>query len=347
MDRQFKKALVIGKFQPLHKGHMALIDFAKQNALTVDMLVTAHDQEEIPFPQRLQWAEETYANDPQVNVFGYLYDPNALNPSSESNLDSSKSWADYLMEVHAGMTEVDVIIGSERYVQFMADYLGISYLIYDEKRENLTVSATLVKTDLVRHWDYLSPAVKRSYVRHICICGSESTGKSTTCKRIEENHEFVTMIPEIGRCLVGKSELCTMAALQNIYSIHHQLLSAVIFDPPTPVIVWDTDSITTISYFNYLYPGTPLTTLKEKCDGSGKDMIHKADKYYFFASNIAFKDDGTRFSEEEARQLSDSHLQTYLDYGINPEIVSAPDRYEIVEADILSFIDGVRKVFSR
>ena len=346
MDKKFKKALVIGKFQPLHKGHLALIDYAKDNAEQVDMLVTANENEEIPLAQRFDWAQETFSEDSCVNVYGYLYDPKMLTASSESDLQSSKDWADYLMKVHVGMHEVDVIIGSERYVQYMADYLGISYMIYDEKRDNLKISATLLKSDIIRYWDYLAPAVKRTYVRHICICGSESTGKSTTCKRLEENHDFVTMIPEIGRCLVGKSELCSLLALQNIYAIHHQLLSAVTFDPPTPVIIWDTDSITTISYFKYLYPDLTLNVLKDKCVSSSKSEVNKADKYYFFVSNIEFKDDGTRFSEDEAKILAGSHLQTYLDYGISPEIITASDRYNIVESAILAFIDELKNTFA-
>lgn len=346
MDTKYKKALVIGKFQPLHKGHLALIDYAKDNAEQVDVLVTANEYEEISLAQRFDWLKDTFAEDECVNVYGYLYDPKMLTASSESDLQSSKDWADYLMKVHIGMHEVDVIIGSERYVQYMADYLGISYMIYDEKRDNLKISATLLKSDIIRYWDYLAPAVKRTYVRHICICGSESTGKSTTCKRLEENHDFVTMIPEIGRCLVGKSELCSIQALQNIYAIHHQLLSAVTYDPPTPVIIWDTDSITTISYFKYLYPKLPLNVLNDKCVTSSKPQIHRADLYYFFVSNIAFKDDGTRFCEDEAKRLAGSHLQTYLDYGITPEIITSDERYQTVESAILTYIDELKQTFS-
>ena len=33
--KNYNKALVIGKFMPLHKGHLALIDFAATQAETV------------------------------------------------------------------------------------------------------------------------------------------------------------------------------------------------------------------------------------------------------------------------------------------------------------------------
>lgn len=329
MNDKHRKALVIGKFQPLHKGHMALIEFAKTQACTVDMLVTAHSGEGIPLDLRLKWAQETYADDNCVCVYGYLYDPEQLNESSESDLDSSREWADYLMKIHPRMKDVDVIVGSERYVQYMADYLGISYVVYDERRDRLGISATMIKSDPVRYWDYLAPAVKRHYVTHICVCGSESTGKSTVCRRLEERYGHVTMIPEIGRCLVGKSELCSVEVLHEIYYIHHRLLSAVHHDPPTPVIIWDTDSITTLSYYSYLFGDIP----------EDLSYVVKADRYFFFASNIDFHDDGTRFAEDEARLLSAHHLRTYARFGIFPEIVNDEDRYGIVEDYITTKIN--------
>lgn len=352
MDGVFKKALVIGKFMPLHKGHISLIDFAKSKAETVDMLVTAHEQESIPMQLRESWARETFRDDDRVNVFGYLYSPEELNESSESDLKSSHEWADYLAKVHGGMKEVDVIIGSEKYVKYMADYLGIASIIYDEQRENLSISASKIKGDIIRYWDYLAPVVKRHYVHHICVCGSESTGKSTTCKRLEEQYGFVTMIPEIGRCLVGKSELCSMEVLQKIYDIHHRLLKAVHDDPPTPIILWDTDSITTLSYFSYLFKGVPLVQIRgyeDESEYSEQDLVHdvlKADKYFFFESNIGFHDDGTRFCESEARLLSMSHLQAYAFFGIVPDIVTCSNRLEVVDQYIQERLSELKQIFA-
>ena len=352
MEGMYRKALIIGKFMPLHKGHKSLVEFAKSRAESVDMLVTAHEGESIPLHLREAWARDTFANDNRVAVYGYLYDVAELNESSESDLKSSHEWADYLMKVHSPMKDVDVIIGSERYVQYMADYLRIDYIIYDEKRENLKISATQIKSDIIRYWDYLVPAVKRHYVTHICICGSESTGKSTTCKRLEEQYGFVTMIPEIGRCLVGKSELCSMEVLQKIYDIHYRLLKAVHDDPPTPIILWDTDSITTLSYFTFIFRYVPLVQIKGYVDESEyteQDLyreVIKADKYFFFESNIDFHDDGTRYSESEARLLSINHLQAYAFFGIVPEIVTTDERFQVVEQYILNKKNELIKAFS-
>lgn len=339
--KKYDRALVIGKFQPLHKGHLALIDFAATQAETVMVCATAHEGEVIPLNQRVRWLNESYAQNNSVAVHGLSYDPNRLNASSVSDLKSSEEWADYLKTALEDFSGIDVIVGSELYVKYMADYLGISYVIYDEKRERMPISATAIKGDIIRYWDYLSPAAKRTYVRHICICGSESTGKSTVCKRIEEEYGFVTMIPEIGRCLVGKSALCEVETLKKIFSIHHELLTAVKNDPPTPIILWDTDNITTLSYLTFLH--TQHEAVLHEVMGERKAVL--ADKYFFFEPNIAFHDDGTRFDPTEARLLSDHHKSMYAGFGIVPEEVTSERRCEVVRQHILREVEQLKYTF--
>jgi hypothetical protein len=160
------------------------------------------------------------------------------------------------------------------------------------------------------------------------------------------------MIPEIGRCLVGKSELCSKEVLQKIYDIHYRLLEAVYDDPPSPVILWDTDSITTLSYFSYIFRHDPLVQIKGYTDESEyteHDLcreIIKADKYFFFESNIAFHDDGTRYSESDAHLLSQNHLQAYAFFGIVPEIVTTDERFQVVEQYVLNKKNELVKAFS-
>jgi HTH-type transcriptional repressor of NAD biosynthesis genes len=335
MKKLYNKALIIGKFQPLHKGHLSLIDFALTKAQSVVVCATAHSAEVIPLEQRVSWLKESYKEG--IDVRGLYYDPMLLNASSVSDVKSSEEWADYLNDQFPDFSEIDVLIGSELYVKYMAEYIGIEYIVYDQKRKNVQISATAIKDDIVRFWDYLSPAAKRTYVRHMCICGSESTGKSTTCKRVEEEFNFVTMIPEIGRCLVGKSEFCSFETLRKIFSIHNSLLEAVVFDPPTPIIIWDTDNITTLSYCSYLYP-------KEKKEALiGGLHIPIADKYFFFESNIDFVDDNTRLAEDAAYALRNNHIQIYQQAGVELEFVTE-NRLQLVDRFISRLVKQLSKL---
>ncbi len=332
MEKKYRNALVIGKFQPLHKGHMALIEFATTQAGHTTICILAHEGEIIPLEQRKAWVDATYGCRSDITIYAMSYNPDELNESSESDVKSSHEWADYLRKCFGGaFGDFDVFIGSERYVQYMADYVGISHIIYDEARARLSISATGIKNDIIRYWDYLSPAAKQTYAKHICICGSESSGKSTACKHLEEAFSFVTMIPEIGRCLVGKSELCSEHTLKTIYRIHLELLKAVKEDPPTPIILWDTDNITTISYYTFLFPGSRPDF----------NEIPKADRYLFFESDIPFMDDGTRFGYEEAMRLRDHHIATYESFGIRLEKISTnllTDLFDAKTTQVLSII---------
>ena len=110
---KYNKALVIGKFMPLHKGHLALIDFAATQAKTVSVCVTGHDGEVISSAERAWWVIESYIQNSSINVRNLSYDPGKLNESSVSDLKSSEEWAEYLKAELEDFSEVDVIIGSE------------------------------------------------------------------------------------------------------------------------------------------------------------------------------------------------------------------------------------------
>jgi HTH-type transcriptional repressor of NAD biosynthesis genes len=336
--KKYKKALVIGKFMPLHKGHIGLINFACENAEIVLVCVLAHRKECIPLDRRVNWVKDSmYAG--VVSACGLMYDADVLNSSSNSDIESSIAWAEYLKNQLEDFESIDVVVGSELYVKFIAEYLGIQYLIYDDKRLQINISATTIKNDVIKNWDYLAPSVKRTYAKHICICGSESTGKTTVCNTIERECEYVTVIPEIGRCIVGKSELCSIKQLCEIYDIHYKLLEVVVNDPPTPFVLWDTDNLTTLSYVRFLFPDADDSTLTKQ------RPLLLADKYFFFESNIKFVDDNTRLNEETAQALRNNHIITYQQAGVLLEQVTN-DRLEKVKQYLYDEIETLKNIFN-
>ena len=312
--KRYDNALVFGKFLPMHKGHASLINFALNQAHTVHVVVLAHDGEHISMVRRMEFIREEYKTTPNVHVYGINYNPKELNSSSESDWESSVAWSDFLSPFIL-KHEIDVLIGSEQYINYMGEYLNLNHVIYDEQRTNIHISATQIKDDLIANWDYLVPSVKRYYAHHICICGSESVGKTTVCTDVEKCCPgIVTMIPEIGRCLVGNAKTCDSRKLQQVMSIHKALLDEVIYDPPTPIILWDTDNYTTLSYHQFLF-GDTLPTYQYR-------DLPKANKYFFFESNIPYIKDATRMEVSDSNALRDHHLSVYSENGIEVEKVS-------------------------
>lgn len=151
------RALVLGKFYPFHKGHMALIDFALTQADYVVVMVCAKPGEAIDPITRLNWVQETYLNNP--NVIPILnYDPdltdNSGNPSSHA---VSIEWAIYIMK-HYGM--FDCVIGSEKYVSYMAEAMMAKPIIYDRDRTKIPISGTMIRENPQKYFEFLAEVVK-------------------------------------------------------------------------------------------------------------------------------------------------------------------------------------------
>ena len=152
--RKYDNAMIIGKFLPMHKGHKALVEYALKNAHITNVFVLAHKDEYIPMDTRIGFIKDEFAQNQHVNVYGVAYDKNELNPSSESDLNSSIAWSDYL-KPYIAKHNIDVIVGSELYVKYMGEYLGIDYIIYDEHRTNIQISSTKIREDLINNWELL------------------------------------------------------------------------------------------------------------------------------------------------------------------------------------------------
>jgi HTH-type transcriptional repressor of NAD biosynthesis genes len=200
----------------------------------------------------------------------------------------------------------------------MADYSKKEYLLFDLTRTKVPISATQIKENPLKYWDYLTPAVKRSYAHHICICGTESSGKTTLATALEKEFEYVTMIPEIGRCLVGNAMTCEPTTLTAVLSIHKTLLKRVMQNPPTPIVVWDTDNLTTKSYMKFLNLEIYTSDLPI------------ADIYIFLDSKIPYEKDITRVDEEVAEKLKNNHLDIYKKEGVNLYVLK--DKENIMES---------------
>lgn len=309
-NKKIKKALVIGKFMPFHKGHKELIEFASNHAMFVKILVLGNDNEPISINQRVKWIEESFDADYTLTsefcVKGISYDSSKLDSSSESNLKSSQEWCDFLKDE---LNDIDVIVGSEIYIEYMAEYSKKEYLLFDVTRTKVPISASKIKDNPLKYWDYLTPAVKRTYAHHICICGTESSGKTTLATALEKEFDYVTMIPEIGRCLVGNAMTCESTTLTSVLSIHKTLLKCVKHNPPTPIVVWDTDNLTTKSYMKFLGWDTYTSDFPI------------ADIYFFLDNDIPYEKDSTRVEENVAKELKNNHLNIYKKEGVNLHIL--------------------------
>ena len=87
------RGLVLGKFYPLHAGHVGLIEFALKKCDELIVLVCASDTEHIAGTIRLKWIQETFKNDACIQAVLINYSENELPNTSTSSKQVSKIWA--------------------------------------------------------------------------------------------------------------------------------------------------------------------------------------------------------------------------------------------------------------
>ncbi|GHV25541.1 transcriptional regulator NadR [Bacteroidia bacterium] len=298
---------------PLHRGHLALIDFAKQHCDFLTVGVCSIPEEPIPGEIRFQWVKDALATNPAIKVEHITED---LPNSSESSREISKVWSDYLGERYP---DVDVIIGSEPYIEYVAEYMGISPLIFDIPRQEMPISATMIREEPFKYWEFIPAHVRGYFVKKICLVGTESTGK-TTLTRLLAEHFQTTYVEEMARYLVGKIETVTFEDLQKIASLHAKTLQDKV-GMANKLLFVDTDIYITKSYSTFLFEKALEV----------EDWIKQAnsfDLYLFLDPDCEYVQDGTRLDEIERLKLHESHKQHLENAGIQYHVVAGKSREE-------------------
>lgn len=308
--KKHRHGLVIGKFMPLHKGHEALINFASELCEILTVAVCSLPSEPIPGELRYQWTKQSVARNPGI-VVDHITEE--LPGSSESSREISKIRSDYLKKKYPS---VDLIVSSEPYGEYVAEYMGIDHTTFDISRAQVPVSGTAIRNDPFTNREYLPDHVKGYFVKKICIVGSESTGKSTLTRLLAE-HFSTIYVEEMARYIVSTTKEVIFEDLQAITKLHAQ----TIVDRTkiaNKLLFVDTDVNITKSYAHYLF-GKELPT---------EQWIEQAntfDLYIFLEPTCAYIQDGTRLEQNERTQLSNSHKAQLRKAGIVYQTVSGAD----------------------
>lgn len=311
-----KKGFVTGKFEPLTLGHLGLIEFAKSQCDILHVLLASNDKyETIPGEIRYKWLEEYFSDRTDIIIDYTNVD---LPYTSVSNRDVSKVWADYFKRLYP---EFDCIISSEPYGDYVAEYMNIEHIMFDQKRMNIPISATQIRDNPYKYWEYIPEIVKPYFVKKVCICGTESTGKSTLTRDLASYYR-TNYVPEWGRYIVPDSIECT----EHMLKINGELQAKDInrkIKYSNKILFSDTDINTTKIYGKYLF----------NKDIEFDENIMKAnqfDLYLYLDENCDFIQDGTRLQEEERNELSELYYQYYKDNNIKYFKVSGDwgERYQ-------------------
>lgn len=243
-----KRGLVIGKFMPLHKGHIALIEFAASHCDELIVSMSYTDADPIDPQLRFNWIKQQFQVNTSIKPFIIKddFDNDAL-PLHERTL----IWADKMRTVYP---PIDILVSSESYGQPFADNLGVEYIMFDEQRLTIPISATAIRNKPFANWQYIPEHIRPYFVKKICFYGPESTGKSTMAEKMAA-HYNTAFVPEAARDILqsndfGEDEIITIGRLQ------HQYIQAKL-QVTNKLLFCDTDAITTQIYAQHYLGKVP------------------------------------------------------------------------------------------
>jgi len=311
------EGLICGKFEPLTNGHIALINFAKERCDILHILLCSNKKyETIPGSLRLKWLEETFKTCKNIRI---EYTDVDLPYTSVSSIDVSKLWSDYFKILYPNLS---IIFSSEKYGDYVAEFMGIKHTIFDEERKFIPIWASKVKEKPFTYWNYIPNIVKPYFVKKVSINGTESTGKSFLSNRlaIEYNTNFVH---ECARDIVNHTDTCTY---ENMYQISEEHAKNICrkTELANKLLFIDTSLDTIKVYSKFLFN-------KEIIVDKWIEDASKFDLYLFLDKDAPYVQDGTRLSKENRDKLSDKHLEYLQSKNINLHIINGTnweERYE-------------------
>lgn len=239
-----RTGLIIGKFMPLTKGHIGLINFGLENCDRLTVVVCTLPWEPIDGKLRYNWVKKYYGNNERVRV---VHSTDELPDSSESNREISKIWAAHLKKLYP---ETDIIFASEKYGEFVADYMGIDYKLFDVERRSIPISATKVRQNPYKYWDYIPDIVKHYYIKKVCIYGPDSCGKSTLTLRLAKHYK-TAYVPELARNMFEWSDLLmedlNLNHLEQFAKVQYEAVMSMTYFA-NKILLCDSDNLTTQIY---------------------------------------------------------------------------------------------------
>lgn len=290
------KGLVLGKFMPLHRGHIHLIETAARQVDELTVLVCSIKSEPIAGALRYGWVKEQF---PQLRVL-HVTDKNPQEPAEHRFFWSI--WVDTIRRnCPAG---VDVFFSSELYGEELARQLACRHVLVDLERKTVPVSATKIRSNPYTHWEYVPEVVRPYFCKRVVLTGPESTGKSVLAAQLAK-HFGTVQVEEYGRTYCEKHGT-DLSPLDFAHIAGGQLLlEDEAARKAERVLFCDTDLIVTQIWAEIYFNHCPPWILR-----AGHERHY--DLFLLMSPDIPWVNDGTR-AFKEVRQAQWERLREELE----------------------------------
>jgi NadR type nicotinamide-nucleotide adenylyltransferase len=287
------RGFILGKFMPLHAGHVTIIQSALSLVDQLTVLLCALPSDPIPGATRLGWLNDLF---PTANVI--LFEEEVPQEPAD-HPQFWTIWTDVVARLHP--EPIDYVFAGEEYGAGLAGHVGGLFVplggrILNSDQGGLGgLSGTSVRDHPWRHWSFLPPPVRDHYALTICLHGVESVGKSTLAERLAAYYATIS-VPEYGRahCEAHGTD-CREGDLLLIGEAQQASIEAA---RPwcNRLLIADTDALMTAAWSQMMIGQVPDQLICHR----------KADLYLMLGTDAPFIDDGTRvYKTPEERERFD------------------------------------------
>ena len=289
-----KKGFLLGKFYPFHAGHSYLIEEAAKRCEHLTVFVCCLNEDKEPYISGQKRYESIYEYFKwHKNIKVILHEDDA----PQYPEDHPRFWNIWLKIVltYVDPTKLDVVFSSEEYGNIFSEKLGIKHECIDIKRETVSISGTEVRNNLKDNWNFLPQTTKRNFIKKIAILGPESCGKSTLVKRLSEKFDL-PMLEEYGRTYYEENNgITSQHSFAEIIERHNTQLIEIKNRTEKPIIISDTDYITTKVFYDLYYPKDQVLDLYRQ------PMEEYDYRILLYPDNEPFQDGTRQFISKEER----------------------------------------------
>lgn len=333
------RGFLVGKFAPLHTGH---IHFINMSATMVDELYVVLSYDGKRFDKdpilskrnRLLWLKETFKDLPHIKVV--CVDETELKPYPHGWEEWSK-----LVNKAIGHVKINKIFSSEPEYDkgFETYWPDAEHVIIDAAREKVHISATMIRENPYKYWEFMPSIVRQHYVKKILIIGTESCGKTTLTKYLAKYFQ-TSWVEEYGRTYC-ETVLCNDESLLSlddyaVIAMRRYEMELEALRTANKLLIVDTSAVIT-NYYCGLYNDEWNPIVSEF------EVLENYDLILFLDSDVPWVDDGLRQNPD--RGMTDTRLHEYLFY-------IAPEKYRnhvrisgSYTARLATAINEIEKVF--
>lgn len=169
--------LIFGKFYPLHRGHIYLIEKASTEVEELHVVLGHEGQrdlllfEESHLPlmptvnDRLYWLRKTFEEHHNIHI--HSLDESGIRPYP----NGWEKWAQRVkkhLEFHSIMPTL-IFTGELQDSFFYQQYFDIPVCLINEKREFIAISATKIRYDPYKYWTEIARIAQPFFVKRVCI----------------------------------------------------------------------------------------------------------------------------------------------------------------------------------